>query len=95
MYDPLVDTRHQRDIVWLKSWEINIIIWYWDTQTQNVRFRYRGSEFLGHTTNNDLLNKIDDGTSMSNMKNLKQISMDCPNVNWKLFECFINKREYE
>ena len=32
---------------------------------------------------------------MSNMKNLKQISMDCPNVNWKLFECFTNKREYE
>ena len=27
------------------------------------------------------------------MKNLKQISMDGPNMNWKLFQCFINKKE--
>ena len=28
---------------------------------------------------------------MLNMKNLKQILMDCLNLNWKFFECFINK----
>ena len=32
---------------------------------------------------------------MLNIKNLKQISMDGPNVNWKFFECFANKRESE
>ena len=57
---------------------MDIIICYWDTQTQNVPVPYWGSEFLGHTTNNDLLNKIEDGTSMLNMKNLKQILMDWP-----------------
>ena len=62
-------------------------------QIQNVRVCYLGWEFWGHTTNNDLLNKIEDGTSMLTMKNLKLILMDCPNVNWKLFECFISKRE--
>ena len=32
---------------------------------------------------------------MLNMKNLKQILMDGPNVNWKFFECFVNKGESE
>ena len=69
------------------------IIHYWDTQIKNVRARYLGLEFRGHTTNSDLLNRIEDGISMLNMKHLKQILIDCPNVNWKLFECFINKQE--
>ena len=30
---------------------------------------------------------------MLNMKNLKQILMDGPNVNGKFFECFVNKGE--
>ena len=29
------------------------------------------------------------------MKNLKQILKDGPNVNWKFFECFVNKGESE
>ena len=68
------------------------IVYYWDTQIQNVWVRYLGSEFLGHITNDDLLNKIEERTSMFNMKNL-ELLMNCPNVNWKLFECFISKRE--
>ena len=32
---------------------------------------------------------------MLNMKNLKQISMDGPNMNWKFFDCFINERKSE
>ena len=75
-----------------QSYEMDIH--YWDTQIQNVGVHFSGSEFLDHTTNNDLLNKIEDGTSMLNMKNLKLL-MDCPNVNWKLFECCISKRESE
>ena len=75
-----------------QSHQMNIIH-YWDTQIQNVQVCYLGWDFCGHTTNNDLLNKIEDGTSMFTMKNLKLILMDCPNVNWKLFECFISKRE--
>ena len=52
-------------------------------------------EFLDHTANKDLLNNIENGTSMLNMKNLKQISMDGPNMNWKFFDCFINERKSE
>ena len=52
-----------------------------------------GFRVSGHTTNNDLLNKIEDETSMVNMKNLEQSSINCPNVNWKFFHCFINERE--
>ena len=52
-----------------------------------------GFRVSGHTTNNDFLNKIEDETSMVNMKNLEQSSINCPNVNWKFFHCFINERE--
>ena len=79
----------------IQSFEMDIIIRYWDIEVQIVRVQYWGSEFMGHTTNKDLLIKIENRTSMLNMKNLKQISMDGPNVNWKFFECFINKRESE
>ena len=53
------------------------------------------TEFLGHTTTNDLLNKIEVVTSMVNIKNLKHLSMDYPNVNLKFFDCFINEGESE
>ena len=56
-----------------QSYEMDIFICYWDSQTQNVRVLYWGSEFLGHTTNNGLLNKIEDRTLMLIMKHLKQI----------------------
>ena len=75
-----------------QSYETNIIH-YWDTQIENVEVYYLGWEFCGHTTNNNLLNEIKDGTFMLTMKNLKLIMMNCPNVNWKLFERFISKRE--
>ena len=78
-----------------QSCEMDIIILFWDIQAQIVRVCYWGSEFLGHTTNKNLLNKIENGTSMLNMKNLKQISMDGPNMNRKFFECFVSKRESE
>ena len=41
-----------------QPYEMEIFIGYWDTQLQNLRVRYWGLEFLGHTTNYGLLNKI-------------------------------------
>ena len=74
---------------------MKIVIHYRDTQAQNKQVPYWGSEFVGHTTNKDLPNKIEDGTSLLNMKNLNEILMDGPNVNWKFLEWFISKRESE
>ena len=67
---------------------------YQDTQVQNVRVFLLGSDFHGHTTNNDLLKDgtFEDVTSVLNKKNLKLL-IDCVNLNWKLFGCFISKRE--
>ena len=50
-----------------------IIIHYWSALTQNVRVHYWGLDCRGQSTNNDLLINNEDGTSMLNMTNLKQI----------------------
>ena len=41
-----------------QSYEMDIFIRYWNIQTQKLRVRYWGLEFLGHTTNHGLLKKI-------------------------------------
>ena len=66
-----------------QSYEIDVFIRYWDIQTQNLRVHYWGLEFLGHTTNHDLLNEIENIISMLTMKKLKQLLIDCTKVKWK------------
>ena len=70
------------------------IIHYQVTHIQNVQVFLLGSGFHGHTTNNNLLKDgtFEDVTSVLNKKNLKLL-IDCVNLNWKLFGCFITKRE--
>jgi hypothetical protein len=50
-----------------------------------VRSRYFTSSFLGHTRAEDLKKQFEEATSDLNMKKLVQLSMDGPNVNWKLY----------
>ena len=67
------------------------VIHYQDTQK---RVFLLGSDFHGHSTNNDLLKygTFEDLTSVLKEKNLKLL-IDCVNLNWELFGCFISKRE--
>lgn len=50
-----------------------------------VKTRYVGSEFLGHATAQDIVERMQNVLSETGMKNLVQLSMDGPNVNWKVF----------
>lgn len=45
-----------------------------------------GSEFMGHSTALDVVGKMTNLLSEIGVNNLIQISMDGPNVNWKVFE---------
>jgi len=58
----------------------------WDVNSGIVCTRYFGSEFMVHGTAEDMWKKINDSISRLNLAKLVQISMDGPNVNWKLFE---------
>ena len=49
-----------------------------------VKSRYLSSGFLGHTAAKDLKRAFEECTEKLDLKNLIQVSMDVPNVNWKM-----------
>ena len=58
------------------------IIW----EGEEVRTRYYQSEFMGHATAEKMLSVFETATSDLDFGNLLQLSMDGPNVNWKLYD---------
>ena len=61
-------------------------------KNNKVESRYLTSLFLGHTTAKDLKKKFEEATEQLDMKKLLQISMDGPNVNWKLLDTIAEDR---
>ena len=55
-------------------------------KNDKVESRYLTSLFLGHTTAKDLKKKFEEATEQLDLKKLIQISMDGPNVNWKVLD---------
>ena len=55
-------------------------------KNDKVESRYLTSLFPGHTTAKDLKKKFEEATEQLDLKKLIQISMDGPNVNWKLLD---------
>ena len=53
--------------------------------------RYLTSRFLGHTCVEDLKKEFEEGIQESNMKKMAQVSMDRPNVNWKLYDSIVEE----
>ena len=64
--------------------QMDVHVRYW--HAGQVTSRYLGSEFMGHATAADKLKKLTSSLSGLYLPNIIQISMDGPNVNWKLFE---------
>ena len=54
--------------------------------------RYLTSRFLGHTCAEDLKKEFEEGIQELDMKKMVQVSMDGPNVNWKLYDSLVEKR---
>ena len=61
-------------------------------KNNKVESRCLTSLFLGHTTAKDLKKKFEEATEQLDMKKLLQISMDGPNVNWKLLDTIAEDR---
>ena len=57
-----------------------------------VKSRYLSSGFLGHTTAKDLKRAFEESTGKLDLKNLIQLSMDEPNVNWKMLDLIVEDR---
>ena len=57
-----------------------------------VKSRYLSSGFLRHTTAKDLKRAFEECTEKLDLKNVIQVSMDGPNVNWKMLDLIVEDR---
>ena len=65
-----------------KQMDIHVRLWDGD----HVTTRYYGSQFMGHATATDMVCHFKEATAQLNMRNVLQLSMDGPNVNWKFHD---------
>ena len=84
--------------------QMDIHVSFWDEGSNHVTSRYLTSQFMGHSSATTMLQEIitslhDHGI---NVRKVVQVSMDCPNVNWKLHRlimehvaCNMNLKETE
>ena len=70
-----------------------VLVQYWDEEENEVRTRYLGPTFLGHSTAVDFLDKLNEVIRYFDPEKLCQISMDGPDVNNKFLNEFKLKRE--
>ena len=73
--------------------QMDVVFRYWDTTEATGKTRYYSSEFLGHTRAEDLFNKFEQSMSRLEQKEMLQLSMDGPSVNWKVFWLLCERRE--
>ena len=66
---------------------------FWNVETNKVEDRYWDSEFLGHTTHQDLHDSLQEGLRLFDMEKMVYLSMDGPNVNLKLLRKVKDSRD--
>ncbi|XP_041865027.1 uncharacterized protein LOC121654791 [Melanotaenia boesemani] len=73
----------------LKQKQLDIHIRFW--KDDRVMSSYFGSQFLGHARAEDLLQNIKECIVQLNLRHLLSVSMDGPNVNFKMLELLQNE----
>ena len=66
--------------------QLDFHVRYWEKE--HVESHYFTSDFLGHATADDLLKSFEKCVACLPKKNLLQLSMDGPSVNWKFYKSF-------
>ena len=74
----------------LEKEQMDFIVRYF--KDGEVKSRYLSSKFLGHTTAKDLKRAFEECTEKLDLKNLIQVSMDGPSVNWKMLDLIVEDR---
>ena len=74
---------------------MNIIVRFWDSESNEITERYFNSELMGHATATDMLTHFKNGIALLNPSSSVQISMDGPNVNWKFYHYLFQERKGE
>ena len=74
----------------LENEQMDFIVRYF--KDGEVKSRYLSSGFLGHTTAKDVKRAFEECTEKLDLKNLIQLSMDGPNVNWKMLDLIVEDR---
>ena len=74
----------------LEKEQMDFIVRYF--KDGEVKSRYLSSGFLGHTTAKDLKRAFEECTEKLDLKSLIQVSMDGPNVNWKMLDLIVEDR---
>ena len=75
--------------------QIDMIVRFWNSESNKVAERYFNSEFMGHATTADMLTHFRNGMALLNPSSLVQISMADPNVNWKFYRNLFQERKGE
>ena len=75
-----------------QSCQMDLVMRYWDPVDQRVKVRYWDSEFLGHSTHQDLLKHYNEAIMNIDSSKILQVSMDGPSVNHKFYDCLVNHR---
>ena len=70
----------------IQTSEMDICLRFWNDETNKVEDRYWDSEFLGHTTHQDLHDSLQEGLRLFDMEKMVQLSMDGRNVKLKLLQ---------
>ena len=73
--------------------QMDIVLRFWDSSKNVVVTRYLNSTFLGHATAKDLEKNFREGLLGLSDKNILQVSMDGPSVNWKFLESLRESRD--
>ena len=76
-FDESLNRRQQQE-------QMDVIVCFWDNEKNKVCSRYFDSNFLGHTSAQDLLKSLQSSLTTLNPMGLIQLSMDGPTTNWKL-----------
>ena len=77
----------------IQTSEMDIFLRFWNDEANKVEDRYWDSEFLGHTTRQDLHDSLQEGLRLFDMEKMVQLSMDGPNVNLKLLQKVKDSRD--
>ena len=70
---------------------MDIYVTFWNSDRKRVESMYFETDFMGHTTVNDLLNSFQSKLEPFSAAKLLPVGMDGPNVNWSFYDKLNNE----